>query len=313
MKTTRWGQFRALIPVLAITSTVPLLSVRAQSPEQQASRILEATGVKGGLIVHVGCGALANEGLTAALRAGDSYLVHGLTRNRRDLERARMSIRSAGLYGPVSADLLEGKTLPYIDNSVNLVVAENQEEVSALEIMRVLVPQGVAYMRAGDSWAKIVKKRPDNIDEWTHYMHDPSNNAVAHDTAIGPLRHLQWDGAPRYSRHHEFTSSVAAMVSTNGRLFSIMDMASRASIHMPPKWRLTARDAFNGIVLWEKPIESWFNHLWPLKDGPAQPPRRLVATGDSVYVTLGLEAGVRARRPEEKPRLCLRPHTGGLR
>jgi outer membrane protein assembly factor BamB len=71
-----------------------------------------------------------------------------------------------------------------------------------------------------------------------------------------------------------------------------MDMGSRASIHMPPKWRLTARDAFNGIVLWERPIDSWFNHLWPLKDGPAQPPRRLVAVGDSVYVTLGLEAAV---------------------
>ncbi|MHC4496339.1 MAG: outer membrane protein assembly factor BamB family protein, partial [Planctomycetota bacterium] len=124
------------------------------------------------------------------------------------------------------------------------------------------------------------------------YMHDPSNNAVAHDTAIGPLRHLQWDGAPQFSRHHEFTSSVAAVVSANGRLFSIMDMGSRASIHMPPKWRLTARDAFNGIVLWEKPIDSWFNHLWPLKDGPAQPPRRLVAVDDSVYVTLGLEAPV---------------------
>jgi outer membrane protein assembly factor BamB len=61
---------------------------------------------------------------------------------------------------------------------------------------------------------------------------------------------------------------------------------------MPPKWRLTARDAFNGIVLWERPIASWFNHLWPLKDGPAQPPRRLVAVGDAVYVTLGLEAPV---------------------
>ncbi|RKY06807.1 MAG: hypothetical protein DRP66_08060, partial [Planctomycetota bacterium] len=123
-------------------------------------------------------------------------------------------------------------------------------------------------------------------------MHDPTNNAVAHDTAIGPLRHLQWEAAPRYSRHHEFTTSVSAVVSANGRIFTIMDMGSRASIHMPPEWTLTARDAFNGITLWQRPIESWFNHLWPLKDGPAQPPRRLVAVGDSVYVTLGLEAPV---------------------
>jgi outer membrane protein assembly factor BamB len=173
-------------------------------------------------------------------------------------------------------------------------------------MLRVLAPRGVALIASSDEptqegqrvqvvgkpWIKIVKPWPRELDEWTHYMHDASNNAVAHDTAIGPLRHLQWDAAPRYSRHHEFTSSVAAMVSAQGRLFSIMDMGSRASIHMPAKWRLTARDAFNGIVLWEHPIESWFNHLWPLKDGPAQPPRRLVAAGDSVFVTLGLEAPV---------------------
>jgi outer membrane protein assembly factor BamB len=270
---------------------------------RDALATLEDSGVKGGLIVHIGCGDPAKPGFTAALRVNDSFLVHGLTRDRQALARVRDSVRKAGVYGPVSADLLEGNTLPYIDNSVNLVVAENGTGVSRREIMRVLVPKGVAYVSResrprseggtpSTQWNKIVKQRPDNIDDWTHYMHDPSNNAVAHDTAIGPLRHLQWDGSPQFSRHHEFTSSVAAVVSANGRLFSIMDMGSRASIHMPAKWRLSARDAFNGIILWEKPIESWFNHLWPLKDGPAQPPRRLVAVGDSVYVTLGLEAPV---------------------
>ncbi|MBL7154755.1 MAG: PQQ-binding-like beta-propeller repeat protein [Phycisphaerae bacterium] len=262
---------------------------KAAPQEQQAKQILQATGVRGGLVVHLGCG---DGNLTAALRAGDSYLVHGLALKPQDLTTARASIRDAGLYGPVSADLLEGGMLPYIENSVNLIIADGPTEVPEEEIMRVLVPRGVAYLKEDGKWTKTVKPRPDNIDEWTHYLHDSTNNAVAHDTAIGPPRHLQWEGSPRYSRHHEFTSSVAAVVSASGRVFSIMDMGSRASIHMPPKWRLTARDAFNGIVLWEKPIKLWFNHLWPLKDGPAQPPRRLVAVGDSVYVTLGLDARV---------------------
>jgi outer membrane protein assembly factor BamB len=183
---------------------------------------------------------------------------------------------------------------PYIDNCVNLLIVEAGTKVPQDEVLRVLTPRGVALVAnaTGGAYQKTVKPVPDNIDDWTHYMHDATNNAVAHDTAVGPLRHLQWDAAPRYSRHHEFTSSVAAMVSTNGRLFSIMDMGSRASIHTPAKWTLAARDAFNGVLLWQRPIDSWFNHLWPLKDGPAQPPRRLVAVGDSVYVTLGLEAPV---------------------
>jgi len=260
-----------------------------QTTQYKAEQILTAASIKGGFVVHIGCG---DGRLMAALGANDSFLVHGLDRNAENVQMAREYIRSLGLYGKISIDQLSGNYLPYIDNMVNLIVSENIGDIPIKEVMRVLVPDGIAYIKDRGKWMKTVKTRPENIDEWTHYLHDASNNAVAHDTAIGPLRHLQWDGGPTYSRHHEYTSSVAAVVSSKGRIFSIMDMGSRASIHMPPKWRLTARDAFNGIVLWEQPIESWFNHLWPLKDGPAQPPRRLVAVGDSVYVTLSLEAPV---------------------
>jgi len=287
-----YGRIRTSWTLTAIVLVLALVinpAPAAESQQQKAGQILNDTGVKGGLIVHINCG---DGKLTAALRANDSYLVHGLDRNASNVQKAREHIRSLNLYGRISADRWSGNRLPYIDNMVNLIVAENIVDLPINEIIRVLVPDGVAYIKDSGKWTKRLKSRPKNIDEWTHYLHDASNNAVAHDTAIGPLRHLQWDGGPMYSRHHEYTSSVAAVVSTKGRLFSIMDMGSRASIHMPPKWRLTARDAFNGIILWERPIESWFNHLWPLKDGPAQPPRRLVAVGDSVYVTLGLEAPV---------------------
>jgi outer membrane protein assembly factor BamB len=278
------------VMIIVLLFVLMIIPASAARPGQQiAEQILNDTKVKGGLVVHIGCG---DGTLTSALRASDSFLVHGLDRNTKNVREAREHIRSLGLYGKISIDRLSGNYLPYIDNMVNLIVAENIGDLPIEELMRVLVPDGVAYIKEGKKWTKKFKARPKNIDEWTHYLHDASNNAVAHDTAIGPLRHLQWDGGPTYSRHHEYTSSVAAVVSSKGRLFSIMDMGSRASIHMPPKWRLTARDAFNGIVLWEKPIELWFNHLWPLKDGPAQPPRRLVAIGDSVYVTLGLEAPV---------------------
>ena len=65
-----------------------------------------------------------------------------------------------------------------------------------------------------------------------------------------------------------------------------------ASVYLSPKWALTARDAFNGILLWKKPIPVWHTQLFKLKSGPFQLPRRLVAVGDRVYVTLGLHAQV---------------------
>ena len=85
-------------------------------------------------------------------------------------------------------------------------------------------------------------------------------------------------------------SSVSVAVTSGGRVFSIMDEGPLASVYLPSKWSLTARDAFNGIVLWKKPIPVWHTQLFQLKSGPFQLTRRLVAVGDRVYVTLGLHA-----------------------
>jgi len=57
---------------------------------------------------------------------------------------------------------------------------------------------------------------PADIDEWTHYLYDPSNNAVSRDLVVAPPRRMQWVGSPRYSRHHDRMSSVSAVVSSGG-------------------------------------------------------------------------------------------------
>lgn len=270
---------------------VVLVLVSVATADEQAAKILAETGVKGGLIVHVGCG---DGELTGALRANDGYLVHGLDADPGKVQKAREHVRSRGLYGAVSVDQLRGDRLPYVDNLVNLVVSEDLGEVSHAEVMRVLCPKGVAYVKRGREWAKTVKPRPAEIDDWTHYMHDASNNAVSHDVKIGPPKRLQWLGSPRWTRHHDRMSSISAVVSAGGRVFYIIDEASAASILIPPQWTLVARDAFNGTVLWKRPLGPWHTHLWPLKSGPSHLPRRLVATGDRVYVTLGLDAPLTA-------------------
>jgi outer membrane protein assembly factor BamB len=255
--------------------------------QAQAREILEATGIQGGLIVHLGCG---DGQLTAALRANDSYLVHGLDRDAALIQRARARLRQEGNYGSITVDRLSGDSLPYVDQLVNLVVAEAPLGVSREEVMRVLAPRGVAYLKQDGQWVKTVKPRPEQLDEWTHFLHDASGNAVAHDDVVGPPRHLQWVGSPRWSRHHDRMASMSALVSSGGRVFYIMDEGSRVSIQLAPKWKLIARDAFNGTILWKQPIATWHSHLWPLKSGPTQLARRLVASGDSVYVTLGIDA-----------------------
>ena len=260
--------------------------VSSSKNSKQAEYILEDSGVKGGFIVHVGC---KDGSLTAALCPNNSYLVHGLDSNPKNIRLARKYIKSLKLYGRVSVEHFIGNRLPYSDNLVNLFVSERPTKFPKDEILRVLAPNGVAYLKKRGDWEKMFKPRPAEMDEWTHYMHDADGNPVAHDSVVGPLRHLQWVGSPRWSRHHDHMASVSVVVSSGGRIFYIIDEGSKASIQLPAKWFLVARDAFNGVILWKRPIESWNTHLWPLKSGPAQLPRRLVAIGDKVYVTLGLD------------------------
>ena len=272
--------------VLLLGGMTGRASTGEASGQESARQVLEATGVRGGLVVHLGCG---DGRLTAALRQGDAYLVHGLDRGAENVETARRHVQSLGIYGHVTVDRLTGDRLPYVDNLVNLVVAEDPGSVAMDEVMRVVRPNGVAYVKRDGEWTKTVKPRPGEMDQWTHCLHDATNNPVAHDT-VGPPRRLQWVGSPRWSRHHDNMSSVSAVVSSGGRVFTIFDEGSRASIFLPSKWALIARDAFNGCVLWKRPISSWHTQLWPLKSGPAQLARRLVAVDDTVYAVLGIDA-----------------------
>ena len=283
-------------PLMTLAAALLLMSSGAlawAAPADEAGRILSAAGVKGGLVVHLGCG---DGKLTAALHAGDSYLVHGLDADAANVEKARAHIRTLGLYGPVSVQRwTDVARLPYADNFVNLIVAEDLGKVAMTEVMRALAPLGVAYARGKDgAWTKTVKPWPKEIDQWTHFLHGPDGNAVAADTVVGPPNYLQWMGAPRWTRSHEELSSISAVVSASGRMFSIVDEGQLASLRFPAVWKLVACDAFNGTPLWKRDISVWTDHLRHFRAGPTHLPRRLVAVGEEVYVTLGLDAPVTA-------------------
>ena len=251
--------------------------------------LVRESGVEGGLIVQIGA---ADPAVTASLRLNESYMVHGLSTDAAAVHKARRNLHSSEQYGPVSVEQFDGRSLPYIENFVNLIVAEDPGQVSEEEMLRVLVPEGAAYVRREGKWHKTSKPRPSEIDDWTHYFHSPSGNAVAQDSVVGPPRRMQWVGSPRWSRHHDRMASMSALVSGAGRIFYIMDEGSRVSIQLPSEWKLIARDAFNGSVLWKRPITKWHSQLWPLKSGPSQLARRLVVDGQRLLVTRSIAGPV---------------------
>ena len=260
-------------------------------------------GIAGGLIIHLGCGTGTD---TATLRLKDSFIVHGLDTSPTAIKTAREYLSKKECYGPISADTFDGRNLPYADNTVNILKITNKFNVSDNEIMRVLAPRGIVISGEEISVAPV----PEDIDEWTHFLYNASGNAVSSDRKVAPLNHLKWEGGPRWSRSHETDMSMTAMVSAHGRIFYIIDEGP-VGIHetptgqriFPDKCALVARDAFNGIILWKRPVPNWGSTAWDANrwrwgprdmvfSSPLNLPRRLVTTGDRIYITLGFKAFV---------------------
>ena len=238
-----------------------------------------------GLRVHVGCG---NGQLTALLSLSGRMLVHRLDTDPADVAAARAFVRSKGLYGQVCIEQFSGSRLPYAENLVNMVVAEGPtgRAVAAKEIFRVLRPNGVVVLRlnardnveplkrkltaagfadveyAGEkrAWLQGRKPWPAAMGQWGHPRHGPEGNAASTDKIVGPPRRVRWVAGPMQESSN--------MVSAGGRLFNSA---------------LIARDAFNGLPLWSRPITPK-----PLRVGYSSQAAAgsvlPVAAGDRLYV-----------------------------
>ena len=59
-------------------------------------------------------------------------------------------------------------------------------------------------------------------------------------------------------------AGMSAMVSAGGRLFYIWDEGplGLTDPRYPAKWSLIARDAFNGSILWKRPMTDWGWEQW---------------------------------------------------
>ena len=153
-------------------------------------------------------------------------------------------------------------------------------------------------------WTKTVKPRPAEIDEWTHYLHDPSNNAVAHDRSSA--RRGTCSGSPARAGRAT-TTHVQRRRNGVGRRADVLHLRRGATA---PRFCRPEMDAGgsrrlqrHGAV--EAADGEVAPHLYPFKSGPAYLARRLVAVGDRVYVTLGEDPLVKLGRRHRLKRSAL--------
>ncbi len=285
-RTSSLGSFAAVAVVLAVATTGGMAA-----PTDEAKQIAALADFHGGLAIHVGCG---DGQLTAALRLADNCVVQGLSTRVGQVEAARATIRDAGVYGPVSVIQWDGTRLPYVDNLATLVVCGNVGAIPESELLRVVRPHGAVVSKRDGKWTATIKPQLPGTDEWPQHYHGADNNAVAEDSLIGPPRRYQWLGEPEWQRSHLAMPSINSMVSAKGRLFTVEDRASAEHPALPGKQALVARDAYNGVELWQVSFPDWHPIYLRNKEMPVQLQRRLAAVGDLVYCTPGYSAPITA-------------------
>jgi outer membrane protein assembly factor BamB len=244
----------------------------------------KVSGVCGGLVTVVG---LAEADPIATLARTGRHLVHILLDDERAVAALRETLQSDGNYGLASAERPDpsGK-LPYTEDLVNLLVLAGPEggRIALPEAARALRPGGTLLLEPGRAtaeglraagleearevdlggrWMLCRKPRPKALDEWSHPRHGPDGNPVSLDTAVGPPRRIRWVSGPQ--------QEISNTVTGGGRVFF---------------GGVLARDAFNGLKLWEvglTPSPARGGYPFAGAPGSVQP----VAAGDSLYAVTG--------------------------
>lgn len=301
-------------PIITTLTCLAVLSVAASAKAEVSHRdLLTASSVKGGLVVCIGCD---DPQLLVDLGKAGPYLVQGLDTDASKVEAAKKLIQSKGIYGKVTADVFNGENLPYVDNLVNLLVVMNPGcDIPGGEVDRVLAPRGVGVIKKdgnkklvssvqhptfniGTGFVKFTKPVPADIDDWTHFLHGPDNNALAEDTVVGPPRHLQWCSEPMWGRDHHAEKgtypTVRTVLSSQGRLISLIDQTKTSDMKVPSQWAVVARDAFSGVLLWSRPIRLKTHAEQRPKWGLEKVWRQLIVDQSHVYVAFAPDAPLSA-------------------
>lgn len=316
-----------------LAAIISVGSVAPVSGASLAERFVQSSGRKGGMCVVIG---LRSTRLSRQIAGQGQFYVECLYENAPNRERARKGLWRSRRYGQMTANQWDGENLPYAENLLNLIVIDNWAHLDSLgltveEVGRVLAPLGTAII--GDSpsggtlwldnvkadavsmgleveevftqdgtWIRLTKPWPEEIDEWTHYLHDCDGNPVADDVRVGPPERYQWEAGPTWLQNHDTDSSIMGLVTAGGRIFYLENMApvSVTGMHaMPDRWRLVGRDAFNGRLLWEVPVKKfgwrqWKDRWYKYRPGdmPLRVDQRVVAHADRVYATLSYDAPI---------------------
>jgi outer membrane protein assembly factor BamB len=245
---SRRSVFGFLVCLGSAAMVIPELDQEAHAaasstPRDLAEQVMRQVDGRRGVCVLLG----DTQGTFARELAGrNEWLIYAQLPGAKEVEAARRAVDAAGYYG--TRVFLEQGPLNHLylaDNLADaLVVVGEPGGVSEAEVLRVLRPEGKAFLGK----KVLTKPFPKGMDDWTHPYHGPDNNPASKDQlAKGPYL-TQFLADPRYAP----LPQVA--VASAGRTFKLFGHIAFKEREEPWLNTLAAFNGFNGEFLWRRPI-----------------------------------------------------------
>jgi len=255
------------ILVVAIFAVAGMAGAQSSPASQPVASSDAASLVKDKVLAKSGVCLLIGKGhaqlAVDAVRNGTGQVVV-LAPDETECKVVRDALDAAGVYGTRAVAMVGScAAIPMPEYYCNtIVVPQALDEAGIAEVKRVLSPNGKAVV-AGKVISGVF---PKSYDDWGYHRHDPSNNAVSSEDDIAPPFRTQWiAGQPAWA-----SGDMVSLVA-RGRTI-IMSREKEGT-----KQTLFVKDAFNGMPLWERTVDS--------PEGSAY--RKIAMGGDSVYLIDG--------------------------
>ena len=264
---------RSLCPLVTAVLSVFQCIASANALDQITD---QSIGQFAGVCVQLGI----RDRLTERLAANPRLVVHCLDAKEAKVSRLVSWSDNEDSRATIIAERWAKPRLPYADNLVNVLIINDVGLIDHAEAMRAVCPGGTVFFREGGSYRTVVKPWPQDVDEWSHQWHAADGGLVTADARVGVPRGLQWISGPLFAMAGR-KSSTQSLVSAGGRNFYVTQNVLK-NVGRPDKIQyLVARDAFNGLTLWQR---EWTG---PFVTGNGETNPRMVASSDVLYVVGG--------------------------
>ncbi|MBT4817055.1 MAG: PQQ-binding-like beta-propeller repeat protein, partial [Lentisphaerae bacterium] len=258
--------YRALLSILVL----PLCSLQsAQSADSSSLKLQNAFKEQGGVCVILGATPRDITQLAGPLARNGKLTVHAIAADKADLVSLRKAAFEASPTGAIAVEQIRLSPFPYRTTLIDVLLIPDAERAKALgynnrEALKAIVPEGWVCTQTNGTWT--LTQTPDEplFDDWTHEDHGPDRNTVSNDKKVALPNGYRWNAglplnmsAKQDGRAMYF--STKTLVLNDGQIYTIADSElenlgpSFAGLHKKDQY-LTARNAFNGMLLWRKKL-----------------------------------------------------------